>query len=195
MKNDDFAALKLGWSDFAAGRHVPGGKHTWYEGTAEELLELRSLKTQPSHSTIWANIESWANDHLTDSPLAEPTTGDKSKFAGTNTKVRRHIETMAFMYAMTDNTAYADSAINWMVSVAGWSSWGVASSLWFNETILMRGYAFAYSVLRYYMTTSQRATVITPLEREIIASRTEYLDPMEGASIPMSFCRVCSGRN
>ena len=40
MKNDDFAALKLGWSDFAAGRHVPGGKHTWYEGTAEELLEL-----------------------------------------------------------------------------------------------------------------------------------------------------------
>ncbi|MEN8007928.1 MAG: DUF3228 family protein [Candidatus Krumholzibacteriota bacterium] len=40
MKNDDFAALKLGWSDFASGRHVPGGKHTWYEGTAEELLEL-----------------------------------------------------------------------------------------------------------------------------------------------------------
>ena len=40
MKNDDFAALKLGWSDFAAGRHVPGGKHTWYEGTAEELLEM-----------------------------------------------------------------------------------------------------------------------------------------------------------
>ncbi len=40
MKNDDVGALKLGWSDFAAGRHVPGGKHTWYEGTASELLEL-----------------------------------------------------------------------------------------------------------------------------------------------------------
>jgi len=40
LKNDDFATLKLGWSDFASGRHVPGGKHTWYEGTAEELLEL-----------------------------------------------------------------------------------------------------------------------------------------------------------
>ncbi len=40
MKNDEFAALKLGWSDFAATRHVPGGKHTWYDGTAEELLEL-----------------------------------------------------------------------------------------------------------------------------------------------------------
>lgn len=40
MKNDDSAALKLGWSDFAAVRHVPGGKHTWFEGTPEELLEL-----------------------------------------------------------------------------------------------------------------------------------------------------------
>jgi hypothetical protein len=40
LKNDDVAALKLEWSDFARGRHVPGGKHTWYDGTAEELLDL-----------------------------------------------------------------------------------------------------------------------------------------------------------
>jgi len=40
LKNDDVAALKLGWSNFASGRHVPGGKHTWYDGTAEELLDL-----------------------------------------------------------------------------------------------------------------------------------------------------------
>ena len=40
MKNDDLSNLMLGWSDFAARRHLPGGKHTWYEGTAEELLEL-----------------------------------------------------------------------------------------------------------------------------------------------------------
>jgi hypothetical protein len=30
--------LKLGWSDFAAGRHRPGGKHTWFAGSNEELL-------------------------------------------------------------------------------------------------------------------------------------------------------------
>lgn len=40
MKNDDLSNLKLGWSSFAAGRHLPGGKHTWYEGTDQELLEL-----------------------------------------------------------------------------------------------------------------------------------------------------------
>ena len=40
MKNDDLSNLKLGWSTFAAGRHLPAGKHTWYEGTPKELLEL-----------------------------------------------------------------------------------------------------------------------------------------------------------
>jgi hypothetical protein len=40
LKNDDIATVKLGWSDFASGRHVPCGKHTWFEGTADELLDL-----------------------------------------------------------------------------------------------------------------------------------------------------------
>ena len=40
MKNDDVGSLKLGWSGFAGARHVSGGKHTWYEGTGAELLEL-----------------------------------------------------------------------------------------------------------------------------------------------------------
>ncbi len=30
----------LGWSDFARGRHIPGGKHTWFEGSEHELLDL-----------------------------------------------------------------------------------------------------------------------------------------------------------
>jgi hypothetical protein len=42
LKNDEAGAgaedLNLGWSDFAARRHRPDGKHTWFEGTAEELL-------------------------------------------------------------------------------------------------------------------------------------------------------------
>jgi len=42
LKNDgkesDDRGLRLGWSDFAARRHVPGGKHTWFSGTPAELL-------------------------------------------------------------------------------------------------------------------------------------------------------------
>ena len=39
MKNDEQAVPVLGWSEFARGRHVPGGKHTYFAGTADELLE------------------------------------------------------------------------------------------------------------------------------------------------------------
>lgn len=28
----------IGWSEFARGRHLPGGRHTWFEGDDEELL-------------------------------------------------------------------------------------------------------------------------------------------------------------
>lgn len=42
MKNDDAGTEgqvpKLGWSDFAARRHVPGGQHTWFAGSPDELL-------------------------------------------------------------------------------------------------------------------------------------------------------------
>ncbi len=40
MENDHLSNLKLGWSDFAVARHKPGGKHTWFDGTNNELLEL-----------------------------------------------------------------------------------------------------------------------------------------------------------
>jgi hypothetical protein len=30
----------LAWSQFARGRHVPGGRHTWFDGTHDELLDL-----------------------------------------------------------------------------------------------------------------------------------------------------------
>jgi len=38
LKNDDIQVPKLGWSDFARKRYVPGGDHTWFDGTGDELL-------------------------------------------------------------------------------------------------------------------------------------------------------------
>jgi len=40
LENDHLSSLKLGWSQFALGRHKPAGKHTWFEGSNEELLAL-----------------------------------------------------------------------------------------------------------------------------------------------------------
>lgn len=39
MENDATKGLKLGWSDFAARRHLGPGGHTWFQGTAAELLD------------------------------------------------------------------------------------------------------------------------------------------------------------
>jgi len=39
LKNDAGSVPTLGWSAFAAARYVPGGRHTWFEGTADELLD------------------------------------------------------------------------------------------------------------------------------------------------------------
>ena len=39
MKNDDSVVPALGWSDFARRRHVPGGRHTWFTGSEDDLLD------------------------------------------------------------------------------------------------------------------------------------------------------------
>ncbi len=39
MENDTNPLPTLAWSDFARDRYVPGGAHTWFEGTREELLD------------------------------------------------------------------------------------------------------------------------------------------------------------
>ena len=40
MSDADVAGLKLGWSEFARGRHTPGGSRPWFQDSEEELLEL-----------------------------------------------------------------------------------------------------------------------------------------------------------
>jgi hypothetical protein len=39
LENADIRGLRLGWSDFARGRYVPGGAHTWFSGSEQELLD------------------------------------------------------------------------------------------------------------------------------------------------------------
>jgi hypothetical protein len=39
LKNDAEMAPSLGWSDFATSRYVPGGHHTWFEGSHGELFD------------------------------------------------------------------------------------------------------------------------------------------------------------
>ena len=61
MKNDgqetDSLDLKLGWSNFAAERHVIDGKHTWFSGSADALLDrVRQGWTNRSPGTGRADL-------------------------------------------------------------------------------------------------------------------------------------------
>ena len=125
--------------------------------TAEELEQLRLLRTAPSHSTIWNNIVSWADAHKDDAPVTQPTTSDSYVWLVTAHEVRQHIETMGFMYAMTENTTYADSAIDWMLSVSSWDRWGIR--VFWSKAELLRGFSFGYSVFHDYMTSTERDTI------------------------------------
>jgi hypothetical protein len=127
--------------------------------TSAELDELRTLTTAPSHSTIWNNIVTWADAHKDDAPV-EQMIGNSYDSVANAHAVRRHIEAMGFMYAMTEDTTYADSAINWMLAVSAWGGWGNESAYYFDDAAMLRGFSFGYSVFHDYMSPGQRQTIL-----------------------------------
>jgi len=146
--------------------------------TQEELTNLRALQTAPSHQTIWNNISSWAVAHLNDAPPDEPSAGDPGYiWRGATSTIRGYLEVMGFMYAMTEDTVYADAAKDWMLSVSGWSLWDWNENHGQATRILSMGIAFGYDVLYDYLSPSERdlisqamVTHITPMYDTRIAN-------------------------
>jgi hypothetical protein len=135
-----------------------------------DLDYLGTLRSSPSHQAIWNNIKSWADAHIDDSPPNEPSSGGVWwQIADT---ITQHIETMGFMYAMTDDPAYANAAKNWMLSVSQWSAWGTGS----NQSIaqyssrIILGVCFGYDVLYDYLAPSECDAV-----RQAIITHTDFI--------------------
>lgn len=152
--------------------------------TPAELDALRALKTSPSHSAVWNNIKTWADAHINDppTPSAAPVTNDWYNWVQYADNIRRYVETFTFMYAMTDNTAYADAAVKWMVSVAGWSRWGpdMSQDYGWSRSRMIRAFAMGYSELKGYVNASQNTAIQTPLVRELDLLR-DYIYKSLGA--------------
>jgi hypothetical protein len=132
--------------------------------TADELEGLRLLRTQPSHSTIWGNIASWAEAHINDAPPGQPAESAslaaiRSQYWLKVEKTRQFIETMSFMYAMTEDTAYADAAKRWMLSISGWNEWEPADTFGLIASVFARAFAFGYDILYDYLSESERETI------------------------------------
>lgn len=135
--------------------------------TTDELNTLKALRTQPSHQAIWNNIKSWADGRIGDSL---PSQSESYKVA---TQIRNYLETMGFMFAMTEDPAYADAAKDCMLSVSSWSSWGN----YHFTCIVARGLAFSYDVLYNYLAPSERETIRNAMVTYVGAVYSQYNHP------------------
>jgi hypothetical protein len=139
--------------------------------TTEELKALKELETAPSHSALWNNIQSWANAHLGDTPAAR-----SDNRADLTVKI--FIETMVFMYNMTDDTTYADAAVNWMLSVSDWEDWyAEGSTSTVSRCYLCLGVGCGYYALHDYMDSKDRTTVKNKLIEQAGWLYTNYPAP------------------
>jgi hypothetical protein len=135
-----------------------------------DLDYLRELRTAPSHQTIWNNIESWADAHISDSPPAEPVGQAWGTWMGTAASIRRYIETMTFMYVMTEDVAYAETAKDWLLSIAEWSSWNHPANNWQVISCMAMAFAAGYDCLYDYLSLQERDKI-----RSIMVSRIGVL--------------------
>jgi hypothetical protein len=136
--------------------------------TQQELDNLKALKTAPSHQAIWNNIQSWADAHINDSPPAEPTGESWRTWMNTADEIRIYLETMSFMYHMTDDSAYADAARTWMLSIADWSSWdGSGSNVWQVRSWMGIAFAAGYYDFYDYLTPAERQTIRDKMVSEL----------------------------
>jgi hypothetical protein len=129
--------------------------------TQAELDILKTLKTAPSHSSIWDGISTWANAHVNDA-LPSMFSGSGNDAEATAYEYRRWFETMVFMYHMTDDTVYADAVKNRLLHVARtWNRWDIAGGQGRPVPAEFSiGVAQAWTGIKEYLTESERAEVI-----------------------------------
>jgi len=155
--------------------------------TAEELETLKALADQPSHQAIWANISSWAVAHVNDSPPAQPVGGgfigywDGIERNGIEGKppFRHFLENMAFMYAMTEDTAYAEAAREWLLELCSWTTWQEGGTYGQCDSQAVVAVGFAYQVLYDYLISAERATIENVLAERVqgIYDNVDLLTP------------------
>jgi hypothetical protein len=150
-----------------------------------DLDYLRALRTTPSHQAIWNNIKSWADAHINDSPPSGPNWTEARK-------VKQYLEYMGFAYAMTEDPVYAEAAKRWMLSVAGWSSWGEADGM--VPSIISMGMSFGYDVLYDYLTASERDIIRTAIIKYMSPIYEDYeANPDWAPSYPNSVSTTVGG--
>jgi len=156
------------------GQMVQATVHPSLYYTQEELVNLRALRTAPSHSAMWDSISSWAAAHVNDPPPDEPTSSSDLKEL--SVEICHFIDTMVFMYCMTDDTDYADAAKNWMLHIANnWVGWNSGNPGEPNtHRYIAIGFSNGYYSLRDYFTESERITIRDNIVENVLPIYDKY---------------------
>ncbi|MFC2004924.1 putative Ig domain-containing protein [Chloroflexota bacterium] len=166
--------------------HVARGvAHPSLYYTSEELQDLKLLKTAPTHRAMWNNIRSWADAHISDAPPVP--SGAASDWMDWADTVRIFLETMSFMYNMTDNTTYAEAAKTWMLSIAGLSSWSdFKGNIWQVRSWMGIAFATGYYDFHDYLTPTERETIRDKMILEMNIVYNHY-SPVGSTYFPVAY--------
>jgi len=166
-------------SDAAAGQPIV----VVADGSMFSVGSLYFLQQEPKTSE-YVRLESKASNTLTmySNLTTSYTTVEGARLScewrdwmDTADLTRRFLETMSLLYYVTDDTSYADAAVNWMVSIAGWPNWNIALHRQWQVTSWM-GMAFAcgYDAFKDYMSADNAAIVRDKIKTEIGHMYNDY---------------------
>ena len=115
------------------------------------LIQVLKGKIDNSHKFIWDIIEQKANGYLNSNPANSPRDEDDTRKDGDA------IPWLALAHLMTGDSAYADKAVSWMITVCNYSTWDGNHSLGAGHCLL--GVSLSYDWLYNYMTEDQQQTI------------------------------------
>jgi MBG domain/Domain of unknown function (DUF4962)/Heparinase II/III-like protein len=129
-----------------------------------DLPTLRALETAPSHQAIWNYMKISADGGI-----------GQAIGLGSYEATENTMYTMAFVWAMTGDTKYAEQLKTWCLWLAAQSDWGTPG--WGQEpfSAAASSMAFAYDVLYDYLTPAERTTIINGTVPKINTFYQHYL--------------------
>jgi peptidoglycan/xylan/chitin deacetylase (PgdA/CDA1 family) len=138
----------------------------WW-GTSTNITTWKSLKTAASHSVLWTTILAWADAHISDSPpadfVSEP---DWSLQWATSGTIQQYIDTMVFVYRMTDDVVYASAAETWMNAITAYTSWNDSDTSHFTYARMIMAASTGVDGLADYSTSANHTAQLNKLIQE-----------------------------
>ena len=142
--------------------------------TEADLADMYNRLSDPYFSTIFGQIEAWAEDHVDDALWAEVDISEDQNY-----EWRRWFETMVFMYHMTQDTVYADAVKNQLLNVANnWDRWEtVGGSGRPAPAEFSIGVAQAWAGIKDYLSEAEQTIVINHVVAMVEMDRNDPAYP------------------